>query len=70
MLHEDGKASVKIGDRESEWFGMLRSMRQGYTVLPWLLKLAREKGDCGARDGDQDVERVEEMKYLGGDENC
>ena len=135
-LYEGGKASVKIGDRESEWFGVNRCVRQGCTVLPWLfnafvdkvtrvargelvrevklytgevgvllyadymelmveseeglqsnlqvlseamarwdlkmkwknskvMRVARESGDCGASVGDQAIEQVDEMKYLG-----
>ena len=135
-LYEGGKASVRIGDKESEWFGVNRGVRQGCTLSPWLfnvfvdkvtrearggfvrevklstgevgvllyaddmvlmaeseeglqsnlqvlseamvrwdlkvnwrktkvMKVARERGDCEVRVGDQAVEQVDEMKYLG-----
>ena len=33
-LCEDGKASVRVGDRESEWFGVHEGVRQGCTLSP------------------------------------
>ena len=46
-LYEDGKASVRLGERESEWFGVYKGLRQGCTLSPWLFnvfvdKVARE----------------------------
>ena len=136
LLYEGGKASVRIGNRESEWFGVNRDVRQGCTLSPWLfnvfvdkvtrearggfvrevklstgevgvlpyaddmvlmaeseeglqsnlqvvseamvrwdlkvnwrktkvMKVARERGDCEVRVGDQAIEQVDEIKYLG-----
>ena len=41
--HEGEKASVKIGNRESEWFGVNRGVRQGCTLSPWLFNVFVDK---------------------------
>ena len=43
-LYEDGKASVRVGDSESEWFGVHKGVRQGCTLSPWLFNVFVDKG--------------------------
>ena len=50
-LYEGGKASVRIGDRESECFGVNRGVRQGCTLLPWLFNVFVDKVTREARGG-------------------
>ena len=42
---------MRIGDGESEWFGVNRGVRQGYTHSPWLFNVFVDKVTRGARGG-------------------
>ena len=50
-LYEGGKASVRIGDRESDWFGVNRGVRQGCTPSPLLFNVFVDKVTREARGG-------------------
>ena len=61
-MYEDGKASVRVGDRESEWFGMYKGVRQGCTLSPWLFNVYVDKVAREARE-----KFVSEVKLSTGD---
>ena len=59
---QDGKASVRVGDRESEWFGVHKGVRQGCTLSPWLFNVFVDKVAREARE-----KFVSEVKLSTGD---
>ena len=61
-LYEDGKASVQVGGRESEWFGVHKGVRQGCTLSPWLFNVFVDKVTREARK-----EFVREVKLSTGE---
>ena len=61
-MYEDGKASVRVGDRESEWFGVHKGVRQGCTLSPWLFNVYVDKVAREARE-----KFVSEVKLSTGD---
>jgi len=61
-LYEDGKASVRVGGRESEWFGVHKGVRQGCTLSPWLFNVFVDKVTREARK-----EFVREVKLSTGE---
>ena len=61
-MYEDWKASVRVGDRESEWFGVHKGVRQGCTLSPWLFNVYVDKVAREARE-----KFVSEVKLSTGD---
>ena len=53
---------MRVGDIESEWFGVHKGVRQGCTLSPWLFNVLADKVTREARR-----EFVREMKLSTGD---
>ena len=53
---------MRVGDRESEWFGVHKGVRQGCMLSPWLFNVLADEVTRGARR-----EFVRDMKLSTGD---
>ena len=54
---------MRVGDKESEWFGVHKGVRQGCTLLPWLFNVFVDK--VAIREARREF--VRELKVSTGD---
>ena len=65
MKYEDGKTNVRVGDIESEWFGVHKGVSQGCTLSPCLFNVPVDEV---TREASREF--VREMKLSTGDVGC